>query len=59
MTDLTPSEQRRRWINIGEIIAVAGLFISGLALWNSWGRGDDKGPTTVVEKQRASRDGSR
>ena len=53
MADLTPSEQRRRWINIGEIVAVAGLAVSGLALWNSWGRDDDKSPTTVVEQQRA------
>ena len=36
------SESRRRWINIGEIVAVAGLIVSGLALWNSWGRGGDK-----------------
>lgn len=53
MTDLTPAEQRRRWITFGEIVAVAGLAISGLALWNSWGRDDDKASTTIVEKQRA------
>lgn len=52
MADPTPAEQRRRWINIGEIVAVAGLIISGLALWNSWG-GDKSAPTTVVEKERA------
>jgi len=51
MSDPTPSEQRRRWINIGEIVAVAGLLISGLALWNSWGRGDDK--PVVVKEERA------
>jgi hypothetical protein len=27
---------RRRWINLAEIVAVAGLLISGLALWNSY-----------------------
>ncbi len=53
MADPTPAEQRRRWINIGEIVAVAGLLVSGLALWNSWGRDDDKAPTTIVEQQRA------
>ncbi len=51
MADPTPSEQRRRWINIGEIVAVAGLLLSGLALWNSWGR-DDR-PAPVIEKVRA------
>jgi hypothetical protein len=27
---------RRRWINLAEIVAVGGLLISGLALWNSY-----------------------
>ena len=27
---------RRRWINLAEIVAVAGLLISGLALWNNY-----------------------
>ena len=27
---------RRRWINLAEIVAVAGLLVSGLALWNSY-----------------------
>lgn len=52
MADPNPNAQRRRWINIGEIIAVAGLVISGLALWNSWGRSDDKPTATIVERQR-------
>jgi hypothetical protein len=42
MSDPTPAERRRRWINIGEMVAVAGLIVSGLALWNSWGRGEEK-----------------
>lgn len=52
MAEPTREQNRRRWINIGEIVAVAGLLISGLALWNSWGRGD-KEPPVVVETQRA------
>ena len=38
----TPAERkeaaaiRRRWITLGEILAVIGVLISGLALWNSW-----------------------
>lgn len=27
---------RRRWINLAEIVAVAGLLISGVALWNGY-----------------------
>ncbi|MEA3051644.1 MAG: hypothetical protein QOG72_547 [Sphingomonadales bacterium] len=38
----TPDERkeaaaiRRRWITLGEVLAVIGVLISGLALWNSW-----------------------
>ncbi|HYW14756.1 MAG TPA: hypothetical protein VE891_01195 [Allosphingosinicella sp.] len=38
----TPAERkeaaaiRRRWITLGEMLAVIGVLISGLALWNSW-----------------------
>ena len=35
-----PDSPKRRTINIGEIVAVGGLAISGLALWNSWRSGD-------------------
>lgn len=27
---------RRRWINLGEFIAVAGLLIAGIGLWLTW-----------------------
>lgn len=43
---------RRRWINLGEIIALAALILSGLGLWNSWQDGKS-GPTEVIEKPRA------
>lgn len=38
----TPRERRekarvrRRWLNLGEILAIVGVVISGLALWNSY-----------------------
>lgn len=51
MAEPTPAQTRRRWINIGEVVAVAGLLISGLALWNSWGRNDGK-PAVVVEGEK-------
>jgi len=51
----TDAQIRRRWINLGEFVAVAGLVISGLALWNSWsgGKADDKSPVVAVEKERS------
>ncbi len=27
---------RRRWLNLGELLAIAGVLISGAALWNSY-----------------------
>ena len=50
----TESERRarRRWINLGEFIALGALILSGLGLWNSWQDGKT-GPTEVIEKQRA------
>jgi hypothetical protein len=49
MPDESPSEQRKRWINIGEIVAVAGLAISGLALWNSWKADEPKAEVSRKE----------
>lgn len=52
MPDPHPTDiNRRRWINLGEGVAVIGLIISGLALWNSWSK-DDR-PAMVVEHPRA------
>lgn len=50
MSEPTASEQRKRLINIGEIVAVCGLVISGLALWNSW-KGDE--PKTEQTQKEA------
>ena len=50
---LTPEERReaaairRRWITLGEILAVIGVLISGLALWNSWSE------RSAAEQERA------
>nr|WP_294846221.1 hypothetical protein [uncultured Sphingomonas sp.] len=51
-----PSEdakQRRRLITLGEIIALAGLTISALALWNSWKSDKGDKPDVVVEQRTA------
>lgn len=53
MTDKseTDAKIRRRWINLGEFVAVGGLLISGLALWNSWRDGSDETETKIVEQE--------
>jgi hypothetical protein len=48
----TDAQIRRRWINLGEFVAVAGLAISALALWNSWRSSEEKTETTVVEREQ-------
>ena len=27
---------RRRWLTLAEIVAIAGVVIAGLTLWNNW-----------------------
>jgi hypothetical protein len=50
----TPAERkeaaaiRRRWITLGEVLAVIGVLISGLALWNSWSE------RSTAEKERTA-----
>lgn len=44
------AERRKRLITLGEVIALAGLAISALALWNSW-KGDK--PAVVVEQTKS------
>jgi hypothetical protein len=54
----TPAERkeaaaiRRRWITLGEILAVIGVLISGLALWNSWAERSAAESERVAEKAK-------
>ena len=58
MTESPTSEARRksriRWITLGEAIAIAALIVSAFGVWISWkSDGEDKAPTTVVERRQA------
>jgi hypothetical protein len=44
--------ERRRLINIGEIIALAALVVSGFGVWISWKSSDQQGPTRVIEQRQ-------
>lgn len=50
---------RRRWINLGEFVAVAGLVIGGVGLWLNWSdrRADvaDKQAERTAEVRQAAR----
>jgi len=48
----TDAQRRRRWINIGELIALAALVVSALGVWISWKSSDSKGPTEVIEQRQ-------
>jgi hypothetical protein len=50
---MSDSESRRRWITLGEIIALLALVVSAVGLWLTWkSNGEDK-PTKVVEQRQA------
>jgi hypothetical protein len=42
---------RRRWITLAEVLAVAGLAISGLALWNNYSERNATEAERAAEKQ--------
>lgn len=46
---------RRRWITLGEILAVLAVLISGLTLWNSYSqRSADEAERAAQKKEKAS-----
>jgi hypothetical protein len=49
----TESERRRRWINLGEAIALAALIVSALGVWIAWKSSNSDRPTRVVEQRPA------
>ena len=50
---MTDEKTRRRWISLGEIIALAALIISALGLWLSWQGSQHDEPTRIVEQKQA------
>jgi hypothetical protein len=45
---------RRRWITLGEVLAVIAIVISALTLWNSWSERSDSKAIKSADAQRAS-----
>jgi len=46
----TESERRRRWISLGETIAIAALIVSAAGVWISWKTSDTDKTTQIVEQ---------
>jgi hypothetical protein len=51
MSESESERTRRRWITVGELIALAALVVSALGVWISW-KSRDEGPTKVVEQRQ-------
>lgn len=45
---------RRRWITLGEVLAVIAVIISGLTLWNNWSQRSDSEAARHAETRQAS-----
>jgi len=45
---------RRRWITLGEVLAVVAVIISALTLWNNWSARSDSETARNAEARRAS-----
>jgi hypothetical protein len=50
---MTDSQTRRRWITVGEVIALAALIVSAAGVWIAWKSSSEDKTTRVVE-QRSS-----
>jgi uncharacterized protein YggE len=50
---MTDEQTRRRWITLGEIIALAALAVSAVGVWIAWKSNSQDKPTRVVEQHSA------
>jgi hypothetical protein len=47
-----PDRPRRRWISLGELIALGALAVSALGLWLTWKNSGQDKPTRIVEQRQ-------
>jgi hypothetical protein len=50
---MSDEQSRRRWINLGEIIALAALIVSATGVWIAWKSSHEDKTTRVVEQKQA------
>lgn len=46
-------DSRRRWINLGELIAIAALIVSATGVWIAWKSSNQDKPARLVEQRPA------
>ena len=52
MKESESERSRRRWITVGELIAIAALIVSALGVWISWKNSGPDGPAEVIEQRQ-------
>jgi hypothetical protein len=50
---MNDEQTRRRWINLGETIALCALVVSAVGVWIAWKNSSQDRPTRVVEQRSA------
>jgi hypothetical protein len=50
---MTDEKARRRWINFGELVALAALVVSAVGVWIAWKSSNQDKPTEVIEHRSA------
>jgi hypothetical protein len=53
MNDSSDTQSRRRWLALGELIAIAALIVSAIGVWIAWKSSSNDQPTRVVEQRQA------
>ena len=48
---MSDDETRRRWINLGELIALAALVVSALGVWIAWKNSNQDRSARIVEQR--------
>ena len=52
MSETSDTKIRRRWINLGETVAIAALIVSAIGVWIAWKSSSNDQPTRVVEQRQ-------
>jgi len=53
MSESSETQKRRRWLALGELIAIAALIVSAIGVWIAWKSSSNDKPTRVVEQRQA------
>lgn len=48
----TESQRRRRWVTLGELIALAALIVSALGVWINWKTSGENKPAQITEQKQ-------